>query len=112
MATASDESSREHRFEIRLGASVDAIDGEVGRVDRVIVRLGSGEVTGLVVRKGLLLGRDIVIPIEAVDRADDESVHLGLSLDQVNALTEFNPDEFTRPAGGGESTHDYNPEGI
>ena len=47
---------------------------------------GSGTIIGLVVRKGLLLQRDVVVPIEAVADATEKLVRLRLSADELNRL--------------------------
>ena len=70
------------RFEVRPGALVVGADDEIGRVERVVVSPGTGEVTALVVRKGLLLRRDLVIPIEAVADATEELVRVRLTTDE------------------------------
>jgi uncharacterized protein YrrD len=79
---------------IRPGAVVIAEDEPIGRVERLIVSPGTGEVTGLVVRKGVLLRRDIVIPIDAVDEAGEDEVHLGLTIEQLNQLPEFREEDY------------------
>jgi uncharacterized protein YrrD len=100
------------RFEIRPGALVVAGEDEVGRVERVVVRPGSGEVTGLVVRKGLLLRRDVVIPIEAVVDATEELVRLRLTSDELNALPEYREEEYVSPAADWRSPVGRGPAGV
>jgi len=55
------------RFEIHPGAPVVSGNDEVGKVDGMIVRPDSREVEAILVRKGIVLHRDVAIPIEAVD---------------------------------------------
>jgi hypothetical protein len=70
----------------------------------VVVSPGSGEVTGVVVRRGLLLRRAVVVPIEAVTEASEDVVRVGLTADQLNALpgdrAADSPDSPSPPAGG------------
>jgi uncharacterized protein YrrD len=85
------------RFEVRPGARVVAANDELGRVERVVVSPGSGEVTGLVVRKGLLLRRDIVIPIEAVEDAIEELVRVRFTPNELNEFPEYHEEDFINP---------------
>jgi uncharacterized protein YrrD len=99
---AETEDAPAQRFEIRPGGLVVGPDeDEVGRVGRVVVRPGSGEVTGVVVRRGLLLRRAVVVPIEAVTEASEDVVRVGLTADQLNALPgDRAADSPSPPAGG------------
>jgi uncharacterized protein YrrD len=81
---------RRERLEIRRGVPViTGEDEEVGRVDRVLMTPGTGDVAGLIVRKGLLLRRDALIPIEAVVYADENEVRVRLGRDELNELPEY-----------------------
>jgi uncharacterized protein YrrD len=94
--------TREHptarRFEIRTGVPVVAGDDEIGQVDRVVVQPGSGEVAGIVVRKGLILRRDVFIPIEAVEDADEDVVRVRLSREEIDRLPELRDGELLAPS--------------
>ena len=74
------------RFEIRTGAFVVATDGEVGRIDGVVVSPETGAVEGLVVRAVPQLGRDLLIPIDAVADANEDLVRLRLTREDLMAL--------------------------
>lgn len=91
------------RWEIKIGAPVESSDGPVGRVQGVVLNSGDKRVTALVVRRGMLLGQDIAIPIEAVDDAADELIRLGLSADQLQSRPVFQPAHYvpSPPTGGG-----------
>jgi uncharacterized protein YrrD len=68
-------------------ADVLASNGEkIGRIHRVVVDPGTGAVTHLVVKKGLLLAKDKVVPVDQVETADEDHVLLKKGMD--------NPDEF------------------
>ncbi|MCK6623594.1 MAG: hypothetical protein DPW09_06130 [Anaerolineae bacterium] len=73
------------RWEIKIGAPVEARDGPVGRVQQVVLNLGNKRVTALVVRQGMLFGQNIVVPIKAVAEATDKLIHLHLSSDQLQS---------------------------
>jgi sporulation protein YlmC with PRC-barrel domain len=72
---------------IKRGTVVEATDGRVGRVDEFLVTPESEHITHLVMREGHLWGqRDIVIPVSAIDHIKDDTVHLKLSKDEIEAL--------------------------
>jgi osmotically-inducible protein OsmY len=87
------------RREIREGISrnqvvieretpVRNILGKIGNVDHLLVDPESGEVTHLVVRKGLLPYYPI-LPISKVKSVSDEAVTVSLSNDEVDALPRY-----------------------
>jgi uncharacterized protein YrrD len=86
-----------YRFELRSGAEVVGPEGILGKVDRLVVSPGTGEVVGLVVRRGLLARRDLVLPLEAVEQADEERVRVRLTAAELAQLPEFREEEFIEP---------------
>jgi sporulation protein YlmC with PRC-barrel domain len=55
-------------MKIEINAPVRTRDGRiVGEVHRVLVDLEDKAVTGIVVLKGRLLSRDVLVPLDAVD---------------------------------------------
>jgi uncharacterized protein YrrD len=93
-------------------AAVHTRDGEAGRVWRVAVEPKSRKVTHLVIHKGLLLGRNVVVPIEAVVRMQDGHVHLDLSNDELECLPDFQETDFLAPEEGWEYPLGYPPGGV
>jgi len=72
---------------VRRGATVQATDGRVGRVDEFLIDPASEHVTHLVLRQGHLWGdRDVTIPVSDIDRVEADEVTLKLSKHQVAAL--------------------------
>ena len=72
---------------VRKGARVEASDGHIGRIDELLIDPVSHKITHLVLRKGHLWGqRDVVIPIDQVERIGEEVVHLKLDKQAVEAL--------------------------
>jgi sporulation protein YlmC with PRC-barrel domain len=64
---------------IHSGAYVEATDGGVGQVEEFLIDPASGRITHLVLRKGHLWGkRDITIPLEQIDRVEEDVVYLKL----------------------------------
>jgi hypothetical protein len=92
------DTAEDARFEIRTRALVVAADGEVGRIDGVIVSPETGDVSGLVVRSVLQFGHNLLIPIEAVADATEDLVRLRLTRDDLRALPPLNQHNFTRPS--------------
>lgn len=82
------------RWKIKLGGLVEASDGPMGRVQQVVLNPGNKRVTTLVVRRGMLFGQDIVVPIEAVEDATDELIRLHLSSDQLQSRAAFQPAHY------------------
>jgi sporulation protein YlmC with PRC-barrel domain len=83
---------------IEIGARVRTRDGRhIGEVHRVVVDLDDKAVTGIVVLGGRLLARDILVPLEFIDRADAHEVELTLTADEVEQLPEFAYNELLAP---------------
>ena len=74
---------------------------KIGRIDRVVVDPASGEVSHLVVKKGLLLTEDKVVPLDAVAATTDDEVRLEDSAPDAEAFPQFEKEEYI-PAGGYE----------
>jgi len=80
-------------MEFKDGTHVYTADGkDVGAIDRVVLDPHSKVVTHIVIRQGLLLTEDKVVPLELVAHADEEQVRLAQTDDQ---LPEFAPFEET-----------------
>lgn len=89
------------RWEIKIGAPVEARDGPVGRVQQVVLNPGNKRVTALVARQGMLFGQNIVVPIKAVEDATDKLIRLHLSSDQLQSQPAHNLPFITAFAGYG-----------
>jgi sporulation protein YlmC with PRC-barrel domain len=90
-----------------LDASVKTASGEdAGRVDRVVIDPATGNVSHLVVRKGLILTEDKVVPIDMVAEAHDGEVRLNAPAADLDELplfeeTHYVPVEEASEPGGG-----------
>ncbi len=72
---------------VRRGSHVRATDGEIGRVDEFLVDRETEQITHLVLREGHLWGqKDVVIPVSAIGRIDQDRVYLILSKQEVGSL--------------------------
>jgi sporulation protein YlmC with PRC-barrel domain len=76
----------EHRLEIRPGSSILSRTEEVGKVDRVVVDPDTREIVGLIVRRGILLSHDVLIPIETITEATPNGLRTRLTVEELNAL--------------------------
>lgn len=66
---------------------IEATDGYVGEVSKLMLAAETGQISHLVVHKGHLWNkRDILIPLSAVDSVDYDSVYLDVTRDQVEAF--------------------------
>jgi sporulation protein YlmC with PRC-barrel domain len=72
---------------IHKGAYVEATDGGVGQVEEFLIDPGTGRITHLVLRKGHLWGkRDVTIPLDQIERVEDDVVYLKLNKEAVGGL--------------------------
>jgi hypothetical protein len=72
---------------IRRGASVEATDGHVGRVDEFLIDPENNAITHLVMREGHLWGqKDVSIPVGQIDHYKDNAVYLKLDKRAIEAL--------------------------
>lgn len=78
---------------LRMGLRVVALDGVAGRIRRVLVDTGSGSVTHLVLRQGILAPRDRLVPVDWVSSVTAEVVTLAATRADLAALPEYYPDE-------------------
>lgn len=81
---------------IRRGEHVHATDGDIGRVQGLVIDPGSHGVTHVLLQEGHLLGRkEVAIPISAVTGVDDGIV-LNISKQQIQDLP---PVDIAHPGG-------------
>jgi hypothetical protein len=81
---------------VRRGEHVHATDGDIGRVQGLVIAPGSRHVTHVLLQEGHLWGRkDVAIPISAVTGVDD-GVQLRITR---QAVQELPPVDIDHPAG-------------
>lgn len=92
---------------IDIGADVLTVDGEkVGSVVYVVVQPETMRLTDIVVSTGAILGRDIVVPIDAVTGVAAGEVRLSMDRGQLEGCPDYveirfkQPPESWMPAGG------------
>jgi nucleotide-binding universal stress UspA family protein len=86
---------------IEIEAPVRTRDGHrVGQVHRVVVDLDQQAVVGVVVLGRGPLARDILVPIDFVDRVGDGEVGLRLTSEELDRLPDFAFNELLTPPPG------------
>jgi sporulation protein YlmC with PRC-barrel domain len=84
-------------LQLQKNAQVSLADGTVvGRVDRVVLDPRTREVSHIVVRKGWLFASDRVVPVDWIGSASEAGVTLHAQPDDVDALPEFEAEEYVR----------------
>lgn len=73
---------------VERGTPVRNAQGTIGRVDHLLVDAASGEITHLVVRKGLIPYYPIV-PVSEVRAVSEEAVTVGLTEEEIDALMRY-----------------------
>src|SRR5258706_2132760 len=80
-----------------IGATVRCRDGAAGRLKYVVIDPDDGEVTHLIVERGLLLRRDIVVPAGWVEHSSEDEIVLNATSAELNALPEYREIDFMEP---------------
>ncbi len=75
---------------IGRGTPVRTLDGMVGRLDHVLVHRETGEITHLVLRRGVF-NRRLVVPMSLVKEIDDEGIFLDLTNQELRGLPQYTP---------------------
>lgn len=72
---------------IRRGASVEATDGHVGRVDEFVIDPTDGHITHLVVREGHLWNKkELTLPLSAIATMEEDIVRLKLNKKAIESF--------------------------
>jgi osmotically-inducible protein OsmY len=77
---------------LRRGQVVWCNDGRAGRVDLLLLDF-FGQVRHFVIRKALLLGRDVIVPVEWVRQIDERGVWLAVARAALDRLPHYRPDD-------------------
>ena len=68
---------------IKKGANVEATDGVVGVVDEFLVNPADNCLSHLLLRKGHWIQKEVTVPIDQVDRIEENTVYLKISKAEV-----------------------------
>jgi uncharacterized protein YrrD len=74
---------------IRIGAHVEATDGGVGEVSRIVVTARGRRLTEIVVRDSKFFGTERLVPMEDVTDATSDKISLRVNHAQFNLLPPF-----------------------
>jgi uncharacterized protein YrrD len=82
---------------LRAGQRITATDGDVGALDVVLIDPRTDRAIGFVVRKGRLVVRDVIVPIEWVKSVAQDRIILSVPRARLDSLPLYRPDdEITR----------------
>jgi len=96
-------------MQYQRGAMVLSADGQdAGKVDRLVIEPSNRQVTHLVVRKGVLLPEDKVIPVEQVRNANGNAITLTVKGDALKSLPPFEETHYIPEDQGSSATEDVN----
>ena len=76
---------------VARGTRVECRDGLLGWLAHVMLEPRSKQVTALVVRKGRLLGKDVIVPVGWARDLSQECIYLDVSAEQLGHLAEYRP---------------------
>jgi osmotically-inducible protein OsmY/sporulation protein YlmC with PRC-barrel domain len=74
---------------VERGTPVVNSQGTIGKVDHLLADAENGEITHLVVRKGLLMPYYPILPISAVRAVSDEAVSVDLTEEEIDDLVRY-----------------------
>jgi len=80
-----------------IGATIRCRDGAAGKLKYVVIDPDDGEVTHLIVERGMLLKRDIVVPAGWVERSSEDEIVLNATVADLNALPKYREVDFAEP---------------
>jgi len=84
-------------MELQIGCAVAAENGEVGRLERLVFDPATERVLGLVVTNDLLPPNDILVPLARVVTADEETIRLRGSAEEIRELPMYTHSQFAEP---------------
>jgi uncharacterized protein YrrD len=87
-------------MQFKQNATVYSADGhEVGRIDRVVLDPQTKEVTNLIIRQGVFLSEDKVVPISLVSQTDENHVELRANADDLHNLQNYEETYYVDSTG-------------
>jgi osmotically-inducible protein OsmY/sporulation protein YlmC with PRC-barrel domain len=73
------------------GTRITCRDGQLGRVDHVLLDPKTNIVQAVVARRGHLLGKDVVIPVAQVEWIAEDEIHIDADRATLEDLPEYHP---------------------
>lgn len=85
-------------MKIELGAKVSTADGkEIGTIEKLILDPDGGDVHAVVVRKGLLFGRDVEVELDDIVGQRDGTARIRYTESELDRLETFHEGSYTTP---------------
>lgn len=78
-----------HKKQLTLGAAVNCLDGRAGTLSRIITDPESRRPTYLVVKRGRLRSREIVVPVSLAAEVTPEAVKLDITRKTLDGLPDY-----------------------
>jgi sporulation protein YlmC with PRC-barrel domain len=94
-----------------VNTTVQAQDGEVGKVQRVAMDPNTHRVTHLIIHQGFL-SRYVVVPIEKVLKFEPEHLILALTKEELAGCPDFHETDFLAPQEGWDYPVGFPPGGV
>lgn len=80
-----------------IGATIRCRDGTTGKLKFVVLDPENGEVTHLVVERGILPRREIVVPVSWVEGSSESEIVLNATLKELDKLPDYDELNFIDP---------------
>lgn len=93
-----------------IGATIRCRDGTAGKLKHVVLDPENGQVTHLIVERGVLPHREIVVPAGWVEQSSEREIVLNATLEELDKLPDYDeldfidPDLSYKPLGGYDRT--------
>jgi uncharacterized protein YrrD len=85
-------------MQLHQDATIFSATGEeLGKLDRIVLDPGTGEVTHIVLRKGWFFQEDRVIPVQWITSTDGSKVHLSKEVENLEDLPLFEETHYVDP---------------
>lgn len=85
-------------MKVELGAKVSTADGkEIGTIEKLILDPDGGDVHAVVVRKGMLFGRDIEVELDDIVGQPDGTARIRYAENELDRLRTFHEGSYTTP---------------
>lgn len=77
----------EDELALYSGMKIEASDGNIGKLDALVVDPASGAISNVMMQQGHLWGKkDVTIPVSAIEFTDGDTIYLKLDKEAVRAL--------------------------
>lgn len=86
------------KLDLHIGAQVHCKDQHCGKLAKLVVDPQTQQVTDLIVKKGLLLTQDWVLPITTVERVTEQEICLNIRNHELGDYPEYHQVEIKEPA--------------